>query len=408
MCSASLSAAETAITTGSDAGARKYYATIGKTFKELNPRPGITTIDDLLLYAGYPVSGEKVESLDPGILMSPARAASAEGLGLSLEALGGARLRDGDILASRFFAPKIVDVSKDKPIPGWRKLVRFKVRPNADAARAGVQSVIVLFNFVASAEETPFQRRSFNTQVMLLAPALKDRLYWLDFDDKQKLTTALNASFDAALLKSTGNHDYFVPDGCNACHGSPGNFGVPMVNYLDTDHWFDRLDDKFRHLKEAGTPLLFDAQTNDSTQPAFASAFDVIRRFNEEALSQNILVRPKSFETEAARTWLQIHANSNEHFPPVARAFSRDGKPKWEAGEQEGLSRLNRNCFRCHGSVHFSVFERGEVLSRAGNIQQRIRPNKQQLGRTGFKMPPDQDLSAEEIQLIYDFLNFLK
>src|SRR5207249_10995280 len=145
------------------------------------------------------------------------------------------------------------------------------------------------------------------TQVMLLAPSQKARLYWLDFDREGKLGLALNASFDAADLPGGGTRDYFVPDGCNACHGSPGNFAPPMVNYLDTDHWFDRLDSDFISLKAAGTALLFDANTNDFSLPSFAATFDVIRRFNEEALLQNVAVRPRgTFEAEAARTWRRI------------------------------------------------------------------------------------------------------
>src|SRR5207247_1244016 len=204
--------------------------------------------------------------------------------------------------------------------------------------------------FIVPNKEQPFTSPSFNTQAMLLAPSHDERLFWLDFDENKKLTLALNASFDAALLQSAGNHNYFVPDGCNACHGSPGNFAPPMVNYLDTDHWFDRLDDDFKQLKEAGTPLLFDAQTNDFSQPAFGRAFDVIRRFNEEALQQNVLVRAKSFETEAARIWLRIHAQSDGHFPPVARGFALNGGLTWQPFEADGLARLNRYCFRCHGS----------------------------------------------------------
>ena len=48
-----------------------------------------------------------------------------------------------------------------------------------------------------------------------------DRLYWLDFAPDGTLTLALNASFDAADLPGgTGTRDYFVPDGCNDCHGT--------------------------------------------------------------------------------------------------------------------------------------------------------------------------------------------
>jgi hypothetical protein len=274
--------------------------------------------------------------------------------------------------------------------------------------RSGVDSAIVLFNFLVAANEQPFTNHSFNTQVMLLAPSLPDRVYWLDFDGTQHLSLALNASFDAADLKQLGNHDYFVPDGCNACHGSPGNFRPPMVNYLDTDHWFDRIEDDFVSLKQAGTPLLFDAKTNDPAQASFVGAFDIIRRFNEEALRQNNLVHSDSYEAEAARTWLLLHQSSEAHFPPVARGFSTNGAPIWQASDADGLNRLNRYCFRCHGSVYFSVYDREKVLNLAGDMMARIKPNPNQLKRVGFIMPPDRDLDPKEVQVIYDFLENLK
>src|SRR5439155_15031001 len=149
-------------------------------------------------------------------------------------------------------------------------------------------------------------------------------------------------------------------------------------NYLDTDHWFDRLDDDFAALKAAGTALVFDAQTNDPSQPTFGPAFDVIRRFNEEVLSQNSLVRPESFEAQADRTWLKLHAQSDGHFPPSSRSFSVNGGPTWLASEANGLNLLNRCCFRCHGSIRFSFFDRPMVVERAGIMRQRINPSKQQ------------------------------
>src|SRR5439155_19112465 len=76
-----------AITPGSADGARRYYANISKILVGFNPRPGVTSLDDLLAYAGYPVSGEKLESVDPAILMSPERAASSDGLGVSIRSL---------------------------------------------------------------------------------------------------------------------------------------------------------------------------------------------------------------------------------------------------------------------------------------------------------------------------------
>jgi hypothetical protein len=400
--------ADPAITTGSADGAVQYYQTEEKLFPGLKLTNGVTPLDDVVKFLGYSLLGAKLESLDPAVLISPQAEEADGGLGLGPSDSSGARFRDGDILASRFFAPKIVNISATNPTPGWRKLIRLRSRPNSPAMRSGVDSAIILFNFLVAANEQPFTNHSFNTQVMLLAPSLPDHLYWLDFDGSQHLSLALNASFDAADLRHLGNHDYFVPDGCNACHGSPGNFRPPMVNYLDTDHWFDRIEDDFISLKQARTPLLFDAKTNDPTQPSFVAAFDVIRRFNEEALRQNNLVHSDSVEAEAARTWLRLHQNSVAHFPPVASGFSTNGAPTWQPSDADGLNRLNRYCFRCHGSVYFSVYDREKVLNLAGDMMARIKPNPNQLKRVGFKMPPDRDLDPKEVQVIYDFLENLK
>jgi hypothetical protein len=363
----------------------------------------------LLDFVGYPTSGGKLEALDSAILMDPTRASSpTDGLGVQIRGLSGATLRDGDILATRFFAPKIVNINAATPIPGWRKLVRLRVRPDSRAARVGIQSVVILFNFFAPVGVQPFVGHSVNTQVMLLAPVLNDRLYWMDFDPGGKLTLALNASFDAADLPNGGTRDYFVPDGCNDCHGSPGNLRPPMVNYLDTDHWFDRLENDFSSLKTADTALVFDARTNDPSQPSFGPALDVIRRFNEEALAQNSAVRPDSFEAQAARTWLKLHSESNDHFPPVSRGFSSNAGPVWQFSEADGLNRLNRYCFRCHGSVRFSIFDRPRVVENAGIMRQRVNPSKQQAKVPGFKMPPDRVLEDAEIHALDEFLKNLK
>jgi hypothetical protein len=398
---------EPAITPGSAKGARDYYVRISKAL-QFDATPGVTTLDNLLDFVGYPISGSKLESLDPAVLMNPARASSPDdGLSLQVRGLGGATLRDGDILAARFFAPKIVNVNAAAKKPGWRKLVRLRARPDSRAARVGIESTILLFNFFAAVGEPPFSGHSVNTQSMLIAPAQKERLYWLDFDPGGTLTLALNASFDAADLPNGGTRDYFVPDGCNACHGSPGNFAPAMVNYLDTDHWFDRLDDDFVALKAMGPAVVFDAQTNDSSQPSFAPAFDAIRRFNEEALRQNALVQPASSEAQAARTWLALHAQSDDHRLPVARGFSLNGGPTWQAADAEGLGRLNRYCFRCHGTVRFSIFDKPAVVEKAGIMRQRINPSKQQENVPGFKMPPDRTLDPGELQGLDDFLKKL-
>jgi hypothetical protein len=393
---------------GSETLARAYYARISKELG-FQATPSVTTFDSLLDFAGYPVSGAKLEALDPAILMDPVLVASSDqGLGLEVHGLGGASLRDGDILAARFFAPKITNVNVAKPTPGWRKLVRLRTRPDSGAARAGIESIVILFNFFPDpSSDQPFSGTSVNTQVMLLAPSRTDRLYWLDFQPNLTLGLQLNASFDAADLPDGASHPYFVPDGCNDCHGSPGDLRPAMVNYLDTDHWFDRLDDDFASLKTGGPPIIFDAHTNDVTQASFARAFDVIRRFNEEALAQDEIAQGNSFEAQAARTWLKLHAQSDQHFPPVSRGFSLTNSPVWQPSEAGGLALLNRYCFRCHGSVRFSVFDRAAVVEKAGIMRQRIRPSQPQLKRY-FKMPPDRTLSDQDLRALDDFLKNLK
>src|SRR5260370_26730750 len=171
---------EPAITPGSAAQALDYYVRISGLLA-FDAKPGVTTLDDFLAFVGYPTSGAKLEALDSDVLMNPAQAAAADALNLPTQGMNGATLRDGDILASRFFAPKIVNISVAVPISGWRKLVRLRVRPDSRAARVGVESVVILFNFFAPVGEQPFSSHSVNPQVMLLAPGQPDRLYWLDF-----------------------------------------------------------------------------------------------------------------------------------------------------------------------------------------------------------------------------------
>ena len=234
-----------AIGPGSRESAEQYYARISAELEfaslGFSAEPAQTTIDSLLQFIGYSIAVSVIEAAEPDALMNPSRFGSLAGLPPNDIFVGGGTLRDGDILATRFFAPKIVNVDAEQRVPGWRKLVRLRTRPDAKAARSGILSTVILFNYLVSVGEGPFRGPSVNTQVMLIAPSKPDRLYWLDFSANGKLSLALNASFDAKDLG--GNRDYFVPDGCNNCHGSPGNSAVPMINYLDTDNWFDRLDD---------------------------------------------------------------------------------------------------------------------------------------------------------------------
>src|SRR5665213_4332993 len=94
-----------------------------------------------------------------------------------------------------------------------------------------------------------------------------------------------------------------------------------MVNYLDTDHWFDRLENDFPNLKASSLPLLFDANTNETTSPAYKSAFDVIAIFNAEADAEVKKAQPQHDEALASAKWLEIHATNYSHVQPTDRAI---------------------------------------------------------------------------------------
>jgi hypothetical protein len=233
-----------------------------------------------------------------------------------------------------------------------------------------------------------------------------DTLYWLDyekFSNGGRLSFALHASFDANELppSNEGSRDYFVPDGCVACHGN--NTRRSMVNYLDTDHWFDRIDNDFPLLKASGLALLFDAQTNDPSSQAFANAFDVIRRFNEEADEQVKVAQRSHDEVLASQKWLALHATNNGHFPPIERVVGPE--PHWAsqtANDPKVLEALNQYCFRCHGTVKFSVFNKQGLLKTEmlPNLEKRLQIN----APLGIRMPPDRELPNDVRALILHHL----
>ncbi len=383
---------------GSLQDAQKYYRSLSTKIGFSTP-DGIflTTLDDVASYFGYSgITGADLQNISPVVLMDPGRlvAPCANPFGncpdtlknrdAFLASLGGATINPDDILATRFFAPKIVNINTPEQTRqlGWRKLVRLHARPGSDAQANHIASGIILFNFFSNPGATPFAPtdESINTQVILIPelskipnPGVRDSntaaLYWLDYDPLLakggKLAFSLPASFDANELSpdTSGVQPYFVPDGCIACHGN--NQNRSMVNYLDTDHWYDRLDNDFPNLKAQGLPILFDAQTNDITTPEYKAAFDVIRRFNREADQQAVMAQP---------THDEVHAKL--------------------------LSDLNQYCFRCHGTIKFSVFNKQAVQERHPNIIERIQPG----APIGIRMPTDRPLPDDIRQFLIDHL----
>ncbi|WP_224367454.1 fascin domain-containing protein [Hyalangium versicolor] len=345
-----------------------------------------------------------------------------------------------DILVSRFFAPKIVDfsVAPAQRNVGWRRLVRMKARPGSQAQKHFVESAWILFNhFTSPPTHSPFggtnvplsvKNGSVNTQVALLTQckagqtacqnAELNSIYWMDFgpsDKGYKLSYALNAFFDAGTLH--GGAPYFVPNGCDTCHGSLR--GQAVLNYLDTDHWLDRLTDgDFPALNKADAPAaLFDAG-KDVKSARYAEAFDVLRQLNQEVAVMQKRVNPKGFHLAATNKWLELHKTSVAPEPDlIKRAFSfsnvghplkKDRKPtsaplSWtsSAEDKELLGLMNKYCYRCHGAVRYDVFSKDMVADQSSPILDRLDPNPTQAKIVGFKMPVDRELStADKTRLI--------
>jgi hypothetical protein len=420
-CKTNVSAA---IPTGSEGEARKYYQDLAQKigFPIQDPSSGqsgpTTTLVDIATYLGYAakapavaLSAKELQDALPADLMDPV------GLG---RRLGNLPLSAGDVLVARFFAPKISDVSQASVTQaGWRKLVRLRAQPGSAAAVHGVEYGIILFNFFAPIDQTdPFTGNdSVNTQTILVASDSRRSLFWVDFGPTSKgatLSHELDAFFDAGHVppQNGGKKAYYVPCSCISCHGglrldftitppAPDNhFRAPLLDYLDSDHWIDRIapGDDFPGLK---APALFDPGT-----------FGVILLLNQEIERQNEAAQPDSVLRKAAEHWLTWHLAKGKTQEPL---FSRvlqlsDGSPVWRANDPIDavlLPELNRFCFRCHGSVKFDVMDKEMVLALTSELNAALFP-RDQFSDPRAAMPPDRNLSPDDLQKLRNLILKLK
>jgi hypothetical protein len=418
---------QTAVPSGSEAEARQYYRELGREIGLTiqDPPAGaagpITTLENVIGYLGYtsrppaaPFTAKELQDAGPGDLMDP---------GVFGDRLGGVSLSLGDVLVARFFAPKISDVS-ESPVKeaGWRKLVRLRALPGSAALSRQIEYGIVLFNFFAPiGEPDPFRGSdSVNTQVALVSRRSGRPLYWVDFgktSDGAKLSHQLNAFFDAgripasATVENGGAAPYFVPCACISCHGGlrfdfagespvPGNrFSRPVLDYLDTDHWQERTaaDDDFAGLK---APVLFDPGT-----------FSVIMLLNLEIERQNAAAQPDSALRRAAQHWITSHLQGGQTTEALFdRALASSGSPTWNKSDPvdaELLPKLNRYCFRCHGSVLFDVMDKQMVRALVSNVHATLFPREEIVDKR-LAMPPDRTLDPDELKRLRDLALALK
>lgn len=381
------------------------------------------TLDDVLEYLGYRdststgVTADRIERFGSDALES------FEEFKTAVTADGGdaatvKTFADGDMLATRYFAPKITDVARERQFfqYGWRKLVRLKSLDGSEAKTRGVLSAYFLFNVFATEAHlkltSPFDdpqstgapNRSQQNQLIFVRDAaspnkLDDTVYWLVFGELPTgtLEFALGASFDyrhpkVTLLRPTADK-YFVPDACADCHGDL-NVSKGKLNYLDTDHWFDRVtgvpisgfNDDFGAVGETAHGVILDGGKNQSSSE-FKVAFDRIKKLNVEIRDQNKVVDAlreaagdnfDPFPTRSVEKWLEIHEINVGHVG-ILDDLDRDGildraiagddgapgaNSLWRKNDRidEGLLPLmNRYCYRCHSSLRYSIYDRSRV-----------------------------------------------
>jgi len=384
------------------------------------PQPTLqkSHIADMLLYYGFPVLLAKdLESLDPAVLMDLEKLRKAVSNPAPFEAAyRGRPLQADEIIAARFFAPKIVNVRDPKSpqgIPaggfGWRKVVRFRAREGSAARGAGLDFFYLLFNFVTQEPAFPPPTAHAGQLQGLLVPdynrprKLRD-VYFLVFkklddrDEPEQVGTYLEATFDLVRVVPDGR--YYVPRSCGQCHGTvDGRQQGAKVNYLDTDHWIDRTgkDDDFPQVPAANVLV-------DGVPQAYA----IFRKLNRTIEAQNAAVGAQGFALLATRKWLALHREggptADRHVEPLDRGFG--DAPVWAAGtspDRDLLPMLNRYCYRCHSSVAYHVFDRAAVKLRQGSIIGRVNSTNDKV-----RMPQDRELDDTTKARIVDLMRALK
>lgn len=399
---------EAFVNQGTQTDAENYYKQMAVALGLPVGADGIPTdIDALLTYCGYPA-------------------------GYSQVLLRTEVFDDSEALSTRYFAPKITDVSKPGTLPstGWRKVIRVKPRAGSPAAKKNIPSVYVLFNVFIEPDSLkngvdPFAHNpAKNNQVLIVQQtegSTKPLVWWYVFNDAGKTQLFLPASFDARAPDLPATTKYFVPAACNQCHGALDRGDGKLtakVNYVDSDHIFDRVqaNDDFSQVRDNprwgvlrdGGKVSDDGGPSKTT-PDFEKAFDRLRRINGEIMAQNRLVDETSFQYRAVENWVNRHKDSRAWLKPIDRPIP--SKLTWSAGNQNDqalLPLLNRYCFRCHSSVAYSVFDKFAVWQKVNTPGKRGLISRMETEDKILRMPQDRLVPAEDLAKFKPLLEALK
>jgi len=417
------SAALESFPVGDATSAENYYKDIAKANilgfpNEMPP----ANLAEVITYGGYQgLTIEDIERLESSVLHDAAvlRTKVSDQAAFD-QAFSTSPIVPGDILSVRFFSPKITDVSGrqfptgefERPRLGWRKVVRLLPRRGSAAQQHSVTAIHLLFNFFADpAAADPFKGHSVNNQAIFVQQSGK--AFFMVFGPLNETSTSgqritfLTASFDARdPTIDHGVAQYHVPRACEQCHSR-----VVRLNFLDTDHWYDRVQngDDFAALRSNsvgvladGGKIIADGGAQAST-PEFAKAFEAVRTLNQEVLAQNRLAGTGSLQARAAEKWVNLHAADSGYIPPLRRGLP--GTPPWDDSrelDRQLLPLLNRYCYRCHGSIGYNVFDRVQVRGRADLMADRIEVPSPIAG-----MPLDRDLPPADISRVVCLLRHL-
>jgi hypothetical protein len=360
-----------------------------------------------------------------------------------------ADFKNDAVLVSRFFAPKIakyinekdasVAVDPDDIKPGWRKLVRLTPQPGSRAAIEGkIQHAYILFNFInPDPNVDPFVGvESGNNQVIIVPkkPTEGDRVFFAVYG-KGSLAKPYDIGFFLAADFDLPGHvgadgdaldrEYYVPRACAECHGhsaddtkgrpvdpiefkptddfATGIYRFAKPNYLDTDQWYDWKDFDFRGVSGSLNDVVFDGG-RDTDSRDYARAIDVIRKLNRRIVDETLAAEADpstpTFQTLAARKWIDLHKGSDQRKPYSVRSIGNAAWNPANVDEMKLLRLLDNHCFRCHSSLKYNVFDKQAVEDRKPIILRFIRQevtDEQENVLPGRRMPQGRVLEEKDI-----------